>query len=135
GAVGRDVPLTARSAIDVGASIYRIGEHVVKRRVRRRDPADAIDTVSLQRERQPFGAEPEPHLARRAEFGETGEDGADRADHRFVGVEPNLTVVVAPHETDWQAAAQLAAGRLVANAAFEAGAEDVQFGFTHGALE
>ena len=135
GAVRRDVPLAARSTIDVGASIYRIGEQMVNRGVRRHDPADAIDAVGLQRERQLFGAKPEPDLAHRAEFGEAGEDGADRAGHCFVGMEPDLAVVVAPHEADRQAAAQLAAGCFVADAAFETGAEDVQLGFTHRALE
>jgi hypothetical protein len=135
GAVGRDVPLAARSTIDVGTSVYRIGEHVVNRGVRRRHPADAIDAVGLQRERQPFGAKPEPDLAHRAEFSEAGKDGADRAGHRFVGMGPDFAVVVAPHKADWQATAQLAAGGLVANATVEAGAEDMQLGFTHRAFE
>jgi hypothetical protein len=91
--------------------------------------------VGLQRERQSLGAKPEPDLAHRAEFGETGKDGADGGGHRFVGMEADLAVSVAPHETDWQAPAQLAAGGLVADASLEAGAQDVQLGFTHGALE
>jgi hypothetical protein len=108
---------------------------MVDRRVRRGDPADALDAVRLQREGQAFGAEPEPDLTHRAEFGEAREDSADGTGHGFVGMEADLAVVVAPHEADRQAPPQLAAGRFVADAPFEAGAEDVQLSFTHRALE
>ncbi len=44
-------------------------------------------------------------------------------------------ILFAPDEADGKAATQLAAGRLVANSAVEAGAQDMQLGFAHGALE
>lgn len=50
-------------------------------------------------------------------------------------MEANLTIGVAPDEADRQAAAQLAAGRLVADATVEPGAQDVEFCFAHGALQ
>jgi hypothetical protein len=44
----------------------------------------------------------------------------------------DLAVGLAPHQTDRQPAAQLAAGGLAADAAVEAGAQDVQFGLLCG---
>ena len=41
----------------------------------------------------------------------------------------------APDKADRQSSAQFAARRLVANAAVEAGSQDIQLGFAHGALE
>ena len=54
---------------------------------------------------------------------------------RLVGMEADLAVLLAPDEADRQAAAQFAAGGLVANAAVQARAQDMQLGLAHGALE
>jgi hypothetical protein len=108
---------------------------VVKGRVGGHHPPDVIEAIGLQRERQAFGTEPEPDLAHRPQFGEAREDGADRARDGFVRVEANLAVRVTPDEADRESPTQRAARGLVANAAFEAAAEDMQFGFTHGAFE
>ena len=50
-------------------------------------------------------------------------------------MEPDLALLLSPDEADRQAAAQFAARGLVANAAVEPRAQDVQLGFAHGALE
>src|ERR1700722_6724901 len=47
----------------------------------------------------------------------------------------DFTILFSPNETDRQAAPQFAAGGFVANAAIEAGANDVQLGFAHGAFQ
>ena len=53
----------------------------------------------------------------------------------LVGMKQYLAVVLTPNEAGGQSAAQFASSRLVANAAFEARADDVQLGLAHGALE
>src|SRR5689334_8410989 len=50
-------------------------------------------------------------------------------------MEPHFAIYLAPDEADRKGATQLAASGLVANSTVEAGAQDVQFGFAHGALE
>ena len=88
----------------------------------------------LQREGQAFGAKPEPDAARRAEFGEALEDGADGAGDRFVGMEQNFAIPFSPNEAHGQSAAQFPASGFVADASIEPGANDVEFGFAHRAL-
>src|SRR6202035_4605168 len=51
------------------------------------------------------------------------------------GWKAHLAILLAPDEAHGKAAPQLAACRLVADAAVEAGAQDMQFGLAHGALE
>ena len=138
GAVFIDVAFVAGLAVGVSASIHRIGKDVVECSVGRRDPADRARQAGgrrLQREGQAFGAEPEPDAARRAEFGETLEDRADGAGDGFVGMEQNFAILFSPDEADGQSAAQFAASGFVADAAIQPGANDVQFGFAHRALE
>ena len=50
--------LPARFAIDVGAGIDRVGQHMVDGGVARLDPADLGVCMHLQRECDPFRAEP-----------------------------------------------------------------------------
>lgn len=50
-------------------------------------------------------------------------------------METDLTIGLAPDKADWQSSAQFTARRLAANAAVEAGPQDMQLGFAHGALE
>ena len=134
-AVGGDEALAAGLPIHIGASIHRAGEDLMDRRVGRRHPADVGHAVGLQGEGQALGAEPQPDLARRPHFREAREDGADRAGDGLVGMEPDLALLLSPDEADGQAAAQGAALGLVANAAVEPLAQDVQFGLGHGAFE
>src|ERR687892_32027 len=47
----------------------------------------------------------------------------------------DLAIGIAPDEADRQASAQFSASSLVANAAIETGADDIEFGFAHRALE
>jgi hypothetical protein len=49
-------------------------------------------------------------------------------------VEADLAVGLAPDQADRQAAAQLAAGGLVLDAAFQPGAQHVELGFGHYAF-
>ncbi len=49
-------------------------------------------------------------------------------------MQADLTVGLAPHQPDRQRTAQLAAGGLGADAAVQAGTQNVQFGLRHGAL-
>ena len=90
---------------------------------------------SLQRKRQAFGAEPEPDPACRAELGEALEDRADGAGDGLIGMEEDFTILFSPNEADRQTATQFPASGLVADAAVEPGANDVQLRFAHRALE
>ena len=54
---------------------------------------------------------------------------------RLVRVEADLAVLVAPDQPDRQATAQLAARGLVADAAVQASAQDVELGLAHRALQ
>ncbi len=80
-------------------------------------------------------AEPEPDLARRAQFGEAIKDGANGAGDSLIGMKKYFAVLVAPDKAYGQTSAQLTAGSLVADPAIEAGANDMQLCFTHGAFE
>jgi hypothetical protein len=133
-AIGVDVALAPGFSIRVGASINRIREDVVDGRIGWRDPADLRDPVRLEGKEQPFGAKPEPDLTGRAEFGEALEDGADGGGDGSVGMETNFAFLLAPDETDRQAATQGPAGCFIANAAIEPRAQDMEFGLAHGAL-
>jgi hypothetical protein len=60
----------------------------------------------LQRERQTFGAEPEPHTTRRTEFGEALEDGADGTGDSLIRMKQDFPILFSPNEAHGQAAAQ-----------------------------
>src|SRR5208282_951902 len=96
---------------------------------------DPCVLVHLQRECEPFRAEPEPDAARRARLGETGEDVADGGDNGLVGVETDLAIGLAPNKTDRQSSTELTTCCLVANAAVKASPQHMQLGFAHGAFE
>ena len=49
-------------------------------------------------------------------------------------MEENFTILLSPDQTYRQSAPQFSTSGLVADAAVETGAEDVQLGFTHRAL-
>ena len=84
-----------RFAVRVGAGIGRIGEYLMNRMIRRRNPADGVAVVQAQRERELLGDEPQPDAAHRPEFGEPLENRANGPGDRFVGMQPDLAVVVA----------------------------------------
>ena len=100
----------------------------MNRMIRRRNPADGVAVVQAQRERELLGDEPQPDAAHRPEFGEPLENRANGPGDRFVGMQPDLAVALAPDEPDRQTATQLSAGRLVADPAVEARMQDMQFG-------
>ena len=50
-------------------------------------------------------------------------------------MKPHLAILFAPDEADRQAAAQFSPGGLVTDAAFQARANDMQFGFAHRAFQ
>src|SRR5689334_2604178 len=116
GAMFINVAFVPGLAVGVSASIHRIGQDVMECGIGRRNPADwAGETAGrgLQRKRQSFGTKPEPDSARRAEFGEAFEDGADRAGDCFVGMKENFAILFSPDEAHGQAAPQFSASRLV----------------------
>src|SRR6266545_679876 len=133
-----DVALVAGPAIHVGASIGRVGDDVVDRLVGRHDLADLAGPAEgggLQWEPQALVAEPQPGRADAAELGEPLQHRADRAADLLVGVEADLAGGLAPHQPDRQRATQFPSGGLAADPALQAGAEGVQLGLAHGALE
>ena len=101
-----DITLTPGLAISISAGIDRISKYIVNRCVSRRNPPDLTVGPVLVRERQPFGLKPQPHAARRAKFGKTVEDGANRAGDRLVGMHPHLAICFTPNEADRQTATQ-----------------------------
>src|SRR5680860_699534 len=135
-----DVALHAGASVDVGAGIGGMGQGGVDRVVGRLHPGDvrwpaaAHVTGGLQRPAQPLVAQPQPHAAHRAALGEAFEDRGDHTRDGLVGMHKDLAVGLAPHQPDRQAAAQLTAGGLVADAAVETGAQHVQFRLAHDAL-
>ena len=98
-----DVPFMTTPSVEVSASIHRIGEYVMDRSVRRRDPTDRVFHVPPHREEKAFGAEPKPDLADRSQFLEFPKDRVDGADHRFIGRETNFAVAFSPHKAHRQA--------------------------------
>ena len=139
-AVFADVAFAAGAPEGVGAGVGGVGEHVVHGMVGGLDPGEftavAGDVADgLQRQLQALVAQPQPHATHRAGLGETFEDRGEHADNGLVGVQQDLAVGLAPDQPDGQAAAQLAAGGLVADAAVEAGAQGVQLSFADCALE
>src|ERR1700756_3880277 len=127
--------LVAGSAIDVSAGVDGVSEHLVDGGVARLDPSDLAALMHPQREFEPLRAEPQPHTPGGAGLREMGKDLANGGADGFVRVETNLAVRLAPDKTDGQTAPQFAARRLVANAAIEARAQDVQLCFAHSALQ
>src|SRR5437868_10051204 len=85
-------------SIGVSASIHRIGERVVNGHVRRGGPTDLAIRAGSRGEGETLGAEPEPDLARRSQFRELREHGANGADHRFIGMKANFAVRFSPHK-------------------------------------
>src|SRR6266446_879600 len=138
GSVFIDVAFRSCLAVGISASIHRIGEDVMERSVGRRDPADRTVVTAgivLQREGQPFGAEPKPYPASGTELGEAFKDSADRVGDGLIGMEQYFAILFSPNEAHRYSATKLAACRLVADAAVEPGANDMQFCFTHRALQ
>src|SRR5271157_3349068 len=125
--------LVAGPPIGIGARVDRIAEHVVDGGVAGFHPAD-LAALMHPREAQALGTEPQPYPPGRTGLGETCEDSGDRGANRFVRMKADLAFSLAPNETDRQAAAKFTAGRLVANASVQPGAQEVEFSLTHGAL-
>lgn len=130
-----DVTGLLRSAIHVDAGVERVGEDLMDFGVSGRDPAHILKRVRVQREAQALRAEPQPHAPRRAHLGKALEDGADRGGDRLIRMQQHFTVRFATHETDRQSSMQLAARRLVADAAEQSRAQNMQFRFGHRALQ
>src|SRR5499427_3708728 len=132
---GIEDDLVSGSSIDVSAGIDGVGEHVVDGGVARLDPSDLAALMHLQREFEPLRAEPQPHAPGRASLGEMGKDLADGGADGFIRVKTNFAVFLTPDKTNGQAAPELAARGLIANAAIKTGAQYVQLGFAHCALQ
>ena len=91
-----DIPFITTPSVDVSASIHRIGEHMMNPGVGRRDPTDLAFHVRAHREVKTLGAEPEPDLADRSQFGELREDRAEGVDDGFVGMKTHFAVRFSP---------------------------------------
>src|SRR5262249_13935402 len=127
--------LVAASAIDVSAGVDRVGEHLVDGGVARLDPSDLAALMHLQWEFESLRAEPQPYAPGRAGLGELGTDVSDRGADGCIRLETNLAPLLAPEKANRQPTPEFAARRLVANAAIEARAQNVQLCFAHGALQ
>src|ERR1700681_4413168 len=103
GSVFIDVAFRPCLAVGISASIHRIGEDVMERGVGRRDPADrtmVTTGIVLQREGQPFGAEPKPYPASGTELGEAFKHSADRVGGGLIGMEQYFPILFSPNEAD-----------------------------------
>ncbi len=92
----------------------------------RGDPLQLGPAGTLQREGQALPAQPQPGRAHRPAAGEPGEDRVNHAGDRLVGMQPDLTDLLTPDQSDRQTAAQLATLGLVPDPAVQAGAQHVQ---------
>src|SRR5204863_5639686 len=116
----------ATLAVNVGACINGAGENVVNGRVGRCAPANFAAVGVLRGKRQAFAAQPQPDTAHRPELGEARKDTAYRPGDCLIGMQQYLPILLTPNEARGQATPQLTSSRFVANAAFEACADDVQ---------
>src|SRR5262245_1957979 len=123
---GIEGDLMAALAIRVSARVDRIRQHMIDGDVAGVDPADATAIAGLQGKRRTFAAQPQPNTTHRSELGEACKYSADGGIDRFIRMEADLAICLAPDEADGKAAAQLTTRRLVADAAVEARAQDVQ---------
>ena len=98
-------------------------------------PADLAPLMHLQRQAKALRSEPQPHPPRRTGLGESREDRGDRRAHGFIGVEADFAVGFAPDKADRQTAPKLTTRRLVADAAVEPGAQDVELRLAHCAFQ
>ena len=132
---GIECDLVAAFAISIGARVDRIRQHMIDGDIAGVDPTHAAAIAGLHRKRQALAAEPEPDAARRSEFAKPCKDGPNGGADRFIGMETYLAILLTPDEPYGKAAAQFTARRLVADAAKQARAQDMQLGLAHGALE
>ena len=123
-----DIPLAACFPERIGARIYRVGEHVVHLVIGGSDPLNLRTLKAPEWKLNALPAQPQPHLARRAQLGEPLKDRCDRAVHGLVGIEQHVAVLLAPHKPDRQPAAQLAALGRVTLGVLQAHAHHVQLG-------
>ena len=130
-----DVALAAGLPERVRTGVDRALEHAVDLVVGRDRPLDLAMREAAHREPQLLAAHPQPHLADRSKLGEPLEDHVDRAADRFIGLEQDLAVLLAPHQPDRKRLAQLAARGLVADPTLQPGAEHVQLRLAHRALQ
>ena len=130
-----DAPFGALAPVDVGAGIDRVGEDLVDRLVLRRLPAHVAVAGRLARQPAALLLQAEHHLAGALELLEVREHGRDRVDHRLIRADPHSTLRVRPHPRPAAPSAALALGRLVQAAAAQPGAQNVQLGLGHRALQ
>ena len=128
------VPLPTRLAVGVGTRVHRVREHVVDAQIRWFNPLDGFTRDTSKWKQQLLRAKPQPHAADGAQLGEALEHGADGAADRFVRIQADLAILLAPDQPDRQPAPELAARRFVANAPIQPRAKDVEFSLRHSAL-
>jgi hypothetical protein len=130
-----DVAFAAGLPERVRAGVDGAVEHAVHLVVGRDRPFVLAVREAAHRESDALPAHPQPHLPDRPQLGEPVEDRLDRAADRLVGIEQDLTLLLAPDQTDRECVAQLAALGLVADSALQATAEHVQLRLAHGAFK
>jgi hypothetical protein len=128
-----NITLNARLTISVSAGINGIGKNAVNGGIGGSDPANL--TAPLQRERQTLREKPEPNLTCGTEFSEALKDGPNGATNSFIGMKKDFAVFLATDKAYGQTAVQFTACSFVTDTAIETGTEDMEFCFTHGALE
>jgi hypothetical protein len=77
---------------------------VVDAQIRWFHPLDRRTRNASQWKQQLLRAEPQPHAPDGAQFGEALEHGLDSAADRFVRIQADLAIFVAPHQPDRQPA-------------------------------
>jgi hypothetical protein len=120
-----DEAFGARPAIDVGASINWVGQHLVNFGVGGRDPLNFSPSMLPRREEQSLRAKMQPYSPGRSHLGKACEHSLDCTTDSFVRIEKDLAVLVAEDQADGKATAQFSALGLVANSAIETSAQDM----------
>ena len=131
---GVEAFLGAGAAEHERPGIGRVGQEVVHRRIGRRRPLHPSGAGRPARQQQPVAAQRQQHLPASAQFGEAAEHRRDRLHHRLVGSDHHRAVLVVV-EPDRQRLPQLPSRGLVPQPGGQPGADQVQLGLAHRALQ
>ena len=129
-----DAPLGALAPVGVRARVDGVGEDLVDRLVGRRRPAHPPVAGRPARQLAVLLEQPQHHLPGARELVEVREHGRDRVGDRLVRGDPDPPGLVVL-KAGGQRQPQLALARLVQAAAAQPGAQHVQLGLAHRALQ
>ena len=121
--------------ISVSACIDRIGQDLMDAGISWGDPSNLGRGIGLGGKGKSLRAEPEPDLADRARFSELFEDAMNGFGDGLIGMEEDFAILITPEEANGEASAQLSPCGLIADASFEPGADNVEFGLGHGSFQ